>query len=146
LVELTKTVRPPEPPKHRAKGGDKVVAAYEAAMEMLRSGHNREAFDAFDGIARRHPRHDYADNALYWKGEAAYDDERWRDALEAFTAVVERYGGGNKAPDALLKIGLCYHRIGDGAAAVDVLGELVLAYPRASASDIARVKLAEIQG
>ena len=100
--------------------------------------------DDLEAIAREHPRHDYADNALYWKGEAAYDQRNFSGALAAFTAVVERYGGGNKAPDALLKIGLCYHNLGDAANARDVLTELIAAYPGARASDIARVKLAEL--
>ena len=66
-------------------------------------------------------------------------------ALTAFTEVVERYGGGNKAPDALLKIGLCYGKLGDAANARDVLSELVTAYPDARASDIARVRLSELE-
>jgi TolA-binding protein len=58
--------------------------------------------------------------------------------------VVERYGGGNKAPDALLKIGLCYGRLGDLANARDVLEQLIAAYPSAHASGIARDKLSEL--
>ncbi|RMG95113.1 MAG: tol-pal system protein YbgF [Deltaproteobacteria bacterium] len=157
LVELTQA--PPRlaqasPPRkerrskasRRRKGEDPVITAYHEAMERLRAGDHEAARAAFDRIARRHPRHPYADNALYWKGEAAYDAGDYEAALADFTAVVERYAGGNKAPDALLKIALCYQRLGRTAEAVELMTELIEAYPRAHASDVARIKLVEIRG
>lgn len=144
LVELTQAGGPKAP--DRAPQGKKargVVAEYEAAMAVYQAGALGDAEAAFDAFARAHPRHDYADNALYWKGEAAYDQAHYADALAAFTEVVERYGGGNKAADALLKIGLCYRELGDADNARDVLTQLIDAYPGERASDIARVKLAE---
>lgn len=121
-----------------------VAKDYKAAMSVYNDGRYAEAEQAFATIVGAHPNHDYADNALYWQGEAAYDQAHYADALAAFTAVVERYGGGNKAPDALLKIGLCYGRLGDAANARDVLTQLVAAYPRAEASKIAKRKLADL--
>ena len=157
LAELSKTERKPEPdevpepapsPARRKKprGNKAIIARYEEAMAMLQAGDAGAAELAFAEFVADHPRHDYADNALYWKGEAAYDQQRYADALAAFTSVVERYGGGNKAPDALLKIGLCYDNLGDPHNARDVLSELIAAYPGARASGIARVKLAELSG
>lgn len=146
LVDLTLEAGPaaPDRPDRSAKGRA-IIGQYEAAMAIYKSGHPDRAEAAFAEFAREHPEHDYADNALYWKGEAAYDQDHFADALAAFTEVVERYGGGNKAPDALLKIGLCYRQLGDIPNARDVLGELVAAYPGERASDIARVKLVELE-
>ncbi|PRQ07119.1 tol-pal system protein YbgF [Enhygromyxa salina] len=121
-----------------------VAKDYKAAMAVYKDGRYADAEQAFAAIVGAHPNHDYADNALYWQGEAAYDQAHYADALAAFTTVVERYGGGNKAPDALLKIGLCYGRLGDAANARDVLTQLVAAYPRAEASKIAKRKLADL--
>jgi tol-pal system protein YbgF len=146
LVELTKANAPKRPDRPaRDKQGTVQLTEYEAAMALYKAGELAGAERAFELFARAHPKHDYADNALYWKGEAAYDQGEWDDALTAFTEVVERYGGGNKAPDALLKIGLCYGKLGDGANARDVLSQLVAAYPDARASDIARVRLSELE-
>lgn len=146
LVKHTQTHAPagPDRPDRGAKG-QAIITEYEAAMAVYKSGQAEQAETAFERFARQHPRHDYADNALYWKGEAAYDQNHFADALAAFTEVVERYGGGNKAPDALLKIGLCYRQLGDLPNARDVLTELIAAYPGERASDIARVKLAELE-
>ncbi len=147
LVELTKANAPKRPDRPaRDKQGTVQLTEYEAAMALYKAGELAGAERAFELFARSHPKHDYADNALYWKGEAAYDQGEWDAALTAFTEVVERYGGGNKAPDALLKIGLCYGKLGDAANARDVLSQLVAAYPDARASDIARVRLSELEG
>lgn len=144
LVEMTREHGPKAPDRPaRGKKAKGIVAQYEAAMNVYRAGALGDAEQAFDTFARTYPRHDYADNALYWKGEAAYDQAHYSDALAAFTEVVERYGGGNKAADALLKIGLCYRELGDDDNARDVLTRLIDAYPGERASDIARVKLAE---
>lgn len=144
LVQATKS-RPSTPTKKANKSTDsRVLKDYKAAMAVYRDGRFAEAEQAFASIVSAHPNHDYADNALYWQGEAAYDQAHYADALAAFTRVVERYGGGNKAPDALLKIGLCYARLGDQDNARDVLTQLVAAYPRADASKIAKRKLADL--
>jgi tol-pal system protein YbgF len=142
LVQATK-----HKPSTKGRPSDRdsgVVKDYKAAMSVYRDGRYAEAEKAFASIVAAHPNHDYADNALYWQGEAAYDQAHYADALAAFTKVVESYGGGNKAPDALLKIGLCYGRLGDAANARDVLTQLVAAYPRAEASKIAKRKLADL--
>ncbi len=144
LVDLTIQNAPKRPDRPTpGKKGARIVAEYDAAMTVYKTGAFADAEAAFSTFAKTYPRHDYADNALYWKGEAAYDQEHFSDALAAFTEVVERYGGGNKAPDALLKIGLCYRQLGDSDNARDVLTQLISAYPGERASDIARVKLAQ---
>jgi len=146
LVQLTQA-RPAEASDRPAQGpkARSIHARYDAAMTLYRDGDHAGAEQAFDAIARADPKSELADNALYWKGESAYDQAHYADALASFTEVVERYGGGNKAPDALLKIGLCYDKLGDTANAQDVLSRLVAAYPGARASDIARARLAELE-
>jgi tol-pal system protein YbgF len=141
LVQATQ--RKPSGATGRDKDG-RVVKDYKAAMALYQADRYADAEQAFAAIVSAHPNHEYADNALYWQGEAAYDQAHYADALAAFTKVVERYGGGNKAPDALLKIGLCYGRLGDTDNARDVLTQLIAAYPSANASKIAKRKLADL--
>lgn len=146
LVKLTQDRGPvPADPPARGRKARTIEARYQSAMSLYKAGDLHAAEQAFAELARQEPQSDWADNALYWKGEAAYDQGHYADALASFTAVVERYGGGNKAPDALLKIGLCYDKLGDAANAHDVLRRLVAAYPGARASDIARARLAELE-
>src|SRR5690606_19413745 len=83
-------------------------AAYRQALDALRAGKHTEAIDGFRALVAAHPRHDLADNAQYWLGEAFYDQRRYRDALIEFRKVVDNHSRGNKVPDALLKIGYCH--------------------------------------
>ncbi|MEM6293720.1 MAG: tol-pal system protein YbgF [Myxococcota bacterium] len=145
LVQMTDPGKPkPADKPIRGKKGRSMKAEYDAAMALLKRGEHDAAAAAFADFIAAHPRSDLADNAMYWKGEAAYDQAHYADALASFTAVVERYAGGNKASDALLKIGLCYAKLGDRDNARDVLNRLIEAYPGAASSDVARVKLAEL--
>lgn len=143
LVTLTKKakVKPDRP--SRTKKGKSIIAEYDHARAIYKAGEFAAAEKAFTAFAKKHPNHPYADNALYWKGESAYDQAHYSDALAAFTAVIERYGGGNKASDALLKIGLCYAKLNDHENAVDVMTQLIDAYPRSNAAKIARRRLRE---
>ncbi|MBV1857912.1 MAG: tol-pal system protein YbgF, partial [Nannocystaceae bacterium] len=128
----------------RGRKGRSAKARYTNALALLREGHHDEAAEAFSDFVATFPKSDLADNAMYWRGEAYYDQGHYADALATFTAVIEQYAGGNKAADALLKVGLCYGKLGDADNARDVLNRLIEAYPGASASDVARVKLAEL--
>jgi tol-pal system protein YbgF len=139
------TMRKPSASARPSDRDSGVAKDYKNAMAMYDDARYADAEQAFAAIVTAHPNHDYADNALYWQGEAAYDQAHYADALAAFTKVVEKYGGGSKAPDALLKIGLCYGRLGDAANARDVLTQLVAAYPRADASKIAKRKLVDLE-
>ncbi len=145
LVQMTEPGAPkPADRPARGRKGRSTKAEYDAALGLLRSGEHQAAAAAFSDFVAAHPKSDLADNAMYWLGEADYDQGHYADALASFTAVIERYAGGNKASDALLKIGLCYAKLGDRDNARDVLNRLIEAYPGASASDVARIKLAEL--
>ena len=145
LVQMTRPDKPKvvDKPARGAKGRT-MKARYENALALLRDGQHDAAAEAFGDFVAEHPRSDLADNAMYWKGEAYYDQGHYADALATFTAVIEQYAGGNKASDALLKVVLCYAQLGDLDNARDVLNRLIAAYPGASASDVARIKLAEL--
>jgi len=145
LVQMTQPGRAKVADKPmRGRKGRSAKARYTNALALLRVGQHDEAAEAFADFVATFPKSDLADNAMYWRGEAYYDQGHYADALAAFTAVIELYAGGNKASDALLKVGLCYGKLGDADNARDVLNRLIEAYPGASASDVARVKLAEL--
>ncbi len=145
LVQMTQPGRAKVADKPmRGRKGRSAKARYTRALALLREGQHDQAAEAFADFVATFPKSDLADNAMYWRGEAYYDQGHYADALATFTAVIELYAGGNKASDALLKVGLCYGKLGDADNARDVLNRLIEAYPGASASDVARVKLAEL--
>ncbi len=138
----------------RADGGDptpqdgvtaeeRAAGAYRAAKSLLDAGRLREARDQFATFSQQHPKHPLADNAMYWIGETWYAQAMWIKAAGVFHTVVRRYASGNKVPDALLKMALCYAKLGERADSQAVLGELIRRFPTTPAADFARRKLTE---
>ena len=76
-----------------------------SAYDEMRAGKHDAAERGSAGSSSRYPHHDYADNAQYWLGEGYYDQQALRQAAPEFRAVVTRWPTGNKAPDAMLKLG-----------------------------------------
>ena len=90
--------------------------------------------DNFERFARELPRHDYADNSLYWQGECAYSQDKYADAIKVFERLIKSYPGGNKAPDALLKIALSYKKLGESSRAREAVQRLLNEYPFSDAA------------
>jgi tol-pal system protein YbgF len=152
--ELPPEASPPEvsPPRSvRAAAASAVqtghggeVALYQSALESLRAGAHGEAVAAFRAFVKRHPGHEYADNAQYWLGESFYHRKDYSMALREFRRVVEKFPRGNKVPDALLKLGFSYLALGSTRPGREALHELARSYPRHPASGLAAAKLAEL--
>jgi tol-pal system protein YbgF len=121
------------------------ITVYKAAYAALGRHEHADAIAGFQHFLSKWPDHDYADNAQYWLGEAYYDQRQWDTALEQFRRVVKRYPAGNKAPDALLKIGFCYAKLSDAANARDVLAQVIEIYPKTDAAKLAAKRLDELR-
>lgn len=114
---------------------------YRAAVELVKTARYDEAVAALRAFIAAHPRHDYADNAQYWLGEAFYARKDYARALTEFRAVIEVYPRGNKVPDALLKVGYCYQALGQGEKARAVLEQVVNLYPKSEPAMLAAKRL-----
>jgi tol-pal system protein YbgF len=120
---------------------DEAGADYRAAVELVKAGNHTEAIDGLRAFLRKYPRHDYADNAQYWLGEAFYAQKDYPHALAEFRTVIETYPRGNKVPDALLKVGYCYSALGQGDKARAVLEQVVNLYPKTEPAALATKRL-----
>jgi tol-pal system protein YbgF len=100
-----------------------------------------DASIAFQAFVDANPTHEYADNAYYWMGECYYGQGEFALAIGEFQKVPELYPGGNKVPDALLKIGLSYTNLGNTKSAEKTFRQLVDAYPQSEAAGLAKKKL-----
>jgi tol-pal system protein YbgF len=125
--------QPPVPAPREDTGG----AVYRAALAHLAQRRFDEALAGLDAFLRDHPRHPYADNALYWRGEIHYARRDYRRAIAELSALVERYPRGNKVPEALLRIALSYEHMGDAARARQVLERLRREHPNSVAAQAA---------
>ncbi|HSK00836.1 MAG TPA: tol-pal system protein YbgF [Kofleriaceae bacterium] len=110
--------------------GGNAGAAYRAAVELVKAGSHAEGAAALRAFLAKHPRHDFADNAQYWLGEAFYAQKDYANALTEFRSVIDTYPRGNKVPDALLKVGYCYLALGQTERSRAVLEQVVNLYPK----------------
>lgn len=108
---------------------DPAATMYEKAKLLFDQGQMSEARRLFESLHRQYPRHDLADNALYWIAEGYYAQAQWLTSAQAFLRVAKDYPRGNKVPDAMLKMAYCYRKLGDDRGGDDVLRQLVRLYP-----------------
>jgi tol-pal system protein YbgF len=126
----------------RSDGSDPAASdAYRVAVDLVKAGKTQESVAALRGFLQKYPRHEYADNAQYWLGEAFYAAKEYQHALVEFRATIETYPRGNKVPDALLKVGYCYHALGQAEKARAVLEQVVNLYPKSEPAALAARRL-----
>jgi tol-pal system protein YbgF len=108
--------------------------SYEAALALVQGKQYAQGLEGLSAFLARWPDHPYAENATYWRGEAYFAQGEYLRAGEQFEAVLTRFGSGNKAPDALLKLGMCQERLGASARAREYWERLKTEYPRSDAA------------
>ena len=118
---------------------------YKQHYGALRDGDHDAAITGFRDFVKRYPKHEYADNAQYWLGEAYYDRREYKSALAEFRKVVENYPTGNKAGDAMLKSAYCYEHLGYVAKARGVLEHTVKKFAKSNAAVLAADRLTNLE-
>lgn len=119
--------------------------AYDTAFEALKNGDYAESARLFHAFLGRYPAGVYAPNALYWLGESYYVTQNYQLAMERFEALLQHFPTHDKAPGALLKIGLAQQGLGDVEAAERTLTEVTTRFAGSDASRIATDRLGAIQ-
>ena len=144
VAAIEKPRATPPPPVATARPSAKTPGnpeqEYAAALATYRAReHGQAVIDFMDFIAK-YPKHPLAANAQYWIGEAYWAQRDYRQALIEFEKVFER--GPAKAPDSLLKIGLCHLRLNDLARAQQAWQRVVNEYPKSEPAAMARSLIA----
>ncbi|MBF0101909.1 MAG: tol-pal system protein YbgF [Desulfobacterales bacterium] len=124
---------------------DPVEKIYVDAQNALKKQEYSSAITLFTTIYNQNPKHDLADNALYWKGEALYAEKKYSEALSTFKQVIEHYPERNKVPDAMLKIAFSYLSLNDPENAHKYLKELLIKYPFTMSSEKAENLIKKIE-
>jgi tol-pal system protein YbgF len=108
--------------------------AYAAAIALVGEHQYDRALDELAAFLVKYPDHPYADNAMYWRGECYFAKGDYLHAAEQFEGTVTRFPGGNKAPDALLKMGMSHMKLGNPTKAKECFDRLAQTYPRSEAA------------
>lgn len=125
----------PREPAVRAPAAD---ALFQTALATFRAREHGQAVLEFLEFLARYPKHPLAASAQYWIGEAYFLQRDYRQALVEYQKVFEHPGADGVAPDALLRIGLCYERLREPGRAAETWERLVREHPSSEAAAEAR--------
>ncbi|MCE7031131.1 tol-pal system protein YbgF [Lysobacter sp. GX 14042] len=119
--------------------------SYDQAFAALRAGRYDESARLFNSFLGYYPGGAWAPNALYWLGESYYVTQNYKLALEQFRQLLERFPTHDKAPGALLKVGLSQQGLQQVDEAERTLAEVSSRYPGTDAARIAEDRLGAIR-
>ncbi len=122
-------------------GVDAPGRLYGHAFDALKAANYPAAIAGMREFIGSYPRHELADNAQYWLGEAYYVTRDYDNAITAFMAVQRDWPDSSKAPDALLKQGYAQFELKRYAAARQSLQQVGTRYPATEAARLAAERL-----
>ncbi len=110
---------------------------YRAAIDLVRQREFAAALASLTDFLVRYPSDARAPKVLFWRGEVLFAQHEYERALEAFESALSREPKGDKAADALLKVGLCHKRLGAPDRARVALERLKSQFPQSDAARLA---------
>jgi tol-pal system protein YbgF len=126
-----------------ATGGPNPTQLYDQATQDLTQGRYSMALTGYREYLQRFSDTDLADNAQYGVGECFFAQSQFDSALVEYTRVGARWGGGDRAPAALYKLGLCEERLGRTADAKKTFEDLVKRFPQSGEAQLARDRISK---
>jgi tol-pal system protein YbgF len=139
-----------QPPLAGAPGLPPPVAAapappprelYSQAYADYARGNYDLAIQEYKEYLQHYPSTDFSDNAQYWIGECLYSKQRFAEAIEAWDELMRVFPSSDKLPDARLKKGLAYEKLGRRREATAEFRVVVERYPNSEAGKKARERL-----
>jgi tol-pal system protein YbgF len=119
---------------------DSSDATFAQAVQLYRDGKADDAFAHFSEIVKKNPKADKAGAALYWMGEARFDQRRYSEAIDQYKKLVDEYPVSSKSAEAMLKLGICYEKLGDANHAREAFQRLVDQHPQSAVAELARAR------
>ncbi len=113
----------------RKKAARGEIDLYQEALDLFKAKKFKEARNVLKKYIDTNPNGDMLDNAHFWIGECEYNLKRYEEAILEYQVVISKFPKSNKIPDALLKQGLSFAKLGDMESARIVLSKLVKKYP-----------------
>jgi len=108
-------------------------ALFESGRGRLLDGDFAGAREAFAEFTERHNDHPRAGEAWYWLGETHFVDGALQEAADAYIASLQADRRGERAPDALVRLGASLAGLGETREACQVLATFPAEFPNASA-------------
>ena len=151
-VARLEAVSTPVPRSRLATGGKGTRAAtavgspeeiFDRAMESFRGGELGQAILDFEEFVGKNPRHPLVPSAQFWIAEAYFRARDFENAVSGYQKTVTLAPKGDKAADALLRLGLALRALKREDRAREAWGRLVRDFPDSEAAKRGRVLLRE---
>ncbi len=134
----------PKPIAKKPPQGKKELLAY--GESLLKAGKVQDARGVFRDLVRRYPKSKgITDKAFFTLGETYFQNKKYRNALQEYIKVVDRFPKGAMADDAYYRIGSCSMEIGNLEDANIFFNEIVSNHKSSPLLKAARGKLKEVQ-
>jgi tol-pal system protein YbgF len=143
VAKLAETRAPPAPPQKPSPSPAGADALYKSAVANYRARDFYGAISSLTDFLAQFPDHQLAESAQHMLGESYYALQEFELALGEFLKLLEHAPKGAKAPEALLKVGLCYRALGDAGEARNTWERLIREHPRSAEAKRARSLIAE---
>jgi len=114
---------------------------YQGALRDFNAARYDVATSEFGDVLHYYPNDDLAGNANFYLGEISYRQQKYRDAVKSYNAVLENFSGNPKAPAAQLHKGFSLLQLNQKEAGVHELRSLIQRYPQTPEALQARSKL-----
>ena len=127
---------PPRPaaPSVAATGSGNPRTDYDGAYAYILQKQYERAEMGFRQFLQSHPRDKLTPDATFWLGESYLQRGRHREAAEQFLKVSTEYTGSQKAPDAMLRLGIALNALGAKEQACATFAQLDRKFPQAGPS------------
>jgi tol-pal system protein YbgF len=118
---------------------------YRKALLLFGQARYADARGAFQQVFNADPNGQLADNALFWIGETYFAAADYTNAMKYYNRVISEFADQNKAPDAMLKMGLTFEKTGDLGMARRTFDDCIRKYPYSTAAASAKAELKRIK-
>lgn len=118
---------------------------YQMAYQQVQNKDYSTAINTFQEYVRNFPQGQYIDKAHYWLGQLYGISGNDQQSIAELTAVVTNYPKSDKAPDAMLQLGMMSYSNGQYTDAIQWFNKLVALYPNTAPGRVAKQQLQQLQ-
>ena len=102
---------------------------YDFAMNLLKQGDYQTAEQAFIEFLSIGENESFLSNSNFWLGETYYVRENYKEAAKSYLNLYQSYPNSNKAPNALLKLGISLIQMNQKEQGCNTFMQLKQSYP-----------------
>ena len=131
----------PAPPPGPTPKIDRAEDLYDAGLDRVRAGDLDSAVLIFYTLIANHPAHRLRENAQFMVADIFYGQRDVKGALAEFESLLAARSKGQRAPETLVKIGLCHRALGSEADARRAWERVTREFPDSASARDARLLL-----